>query len=265
MTRRVLDGLDSASHLGIGVDALHHVVTVVGVHVLFPGRVGGLSGGPGAVACQGQAADRHIDGHEGDEQPDHRFPGARWNLGDPAGQDGVEPPEPGHRGEAPEEAVQQVDAPAQVEGNSAVVPEHGAEHQLGKDAAQVLIQAAQQGARHKEKGGRAVPVFVEEQGGGGQGQAPHDAEGAPHHAAAAHPPAHFEAAEDGFGQITGHSADKEQEQDAVKAGPPGKGTDGGPFPPAGKDRAGVGLLNAPLGAAENPLPKPDGEGGQTAV
>ena len=55
MTRRVLDGLDSASHLRIGVDALHHVVTVVGIHVLLPGRVGGLSGGPGAVACQGQA------------------------------------------------------------------------------------------------------------------------------------------------------------------------------------------------------------------
>jgi len=45
---------------------------------------------------------------------------------------------PHHRRNAPEKAVQQVDAPAQIELELAVIPEHGTEQQLCNSAAHIF-------------------------------------------------------------------------------------------------------------------------------
>ena len=47
---------------------------------------------------------------------------------------------------SPEEAVQEVDAAAEVEGNVAVVPENFSEDDFGENAAEVFVGAAEKGS-----------------------------------------------------------------------------------------------------------------------
>ena len=172
--------------------------------------------------------------------------------------------EPGNGGKAPEEAVQQVDAPAQVERDGAVIPEHRAEHDLGEHAAQILIRAAQQGARHKQPAGGAVLVAVEQLGHGGNGQAPHDGKRPPHHAGTAHPVTGGDAAEDRLGNIAQKRADEEKQDDLIRAASFGEGSAFGPaLAPEGQGR--VGLVHALLDPAQKRHAGVDGKVGQAVL
>ena len=59
---------------------------------------------------------------------------------------GVEFFQPYDGGDSPKEAVQEVDAAAEVEGNVAVVPENFSEDDFGENAAEVFVGAAEEGS-----------------------------------------------------------------------------------------------------------------------
>ena len=120
----------------------------------------------------------------------------------PARNDRIEFFEPDDGGDSPEEAVQEVDAAAEVEGNVAVVPENFSEDDFGEHTAEVFVGTAEEGSECEQKAIGAVSVIIEEPGGEGDGEAPDDAERAPDKAAAAHPDTGSDAAEDGFYDIT---------------------------------------------------------------
>ena len=119
---------------------------------------------------------------------------------------------PHHGRHAPEEAVQQVDAPAQIEFELAVIPEHRAEQQLGHGAAHILVHAAHHRAEHKQVAVALVLILAQQHGGQGQSQAPHHAERPPYQTGTAHPDACRQAAEHCFHQVTQKRAHHEQPQ-----------------------------------------------------
>ena len=248
----------------LGVDLLHPGVVKVLVQIfldLVPGR---LSFDAGGVAGQGGRTHHHVHAHEHHQAPGNDRAQADGQFLDPGGQRGIEDLEPGHRRKAPEEAVQQVDAAAQVEGDLAVIPEYGAEDELGKNAAQVFIGAAQQGTGHKQPAGTLVLVAVHEQGHQGNGQAPHDGEGTPHQAGTAHPFPGGDAAEDGLGHITQKSTDDKEQEQLVEAAALGKD---GAFFFFGTHEVGLGISldHTAFGAAQHPHAHIQGEGCQPVM
>src|SRR5699024_9760933 len=115
-----------------------------------------------------------------------------------------------------EEAVEQVDPSAQIEGNLAVIPEHLPEHELCEDAAHVLIGSAQDCTDHEDVPVRLVPVLVQKSSGDGDSQSPDNAERSPYKAAPAHPYAGGETAEERFGDVAKESAGKKEPEQLVE-------------------------------------------------
>ena len=124
---------------------------------------------------------------------------------------------PQHRRNAPEKAVQQVDAPAQIELELAVIPEHRAEQQLGDSAAHILVHAAQHRAEGEEITVAFFLILPQQHGSHGQRQTPHHAEGPPHQAGTAHPHPGGQAAEHRLHHITQKCPDDEQPQQVCRA------------------------------------------------
>ena len=169
------------------------------------------------IAAEGQGGDGHVQHHKDHQQPGEDFSRLHGQPLNQVGQPGVEHLDPHHRGDAPEEAVEQVDPAAQVEGDVAVIPEDRAEHQLGEDGTAVLIGASQHGAEQEQKSVPAVPVAVEQNGEDHRAEAPHDGEGAVEQAAAALPLPHGEAAEDGLKEVAQQGGDHKDPGQLVEA------------------------------------------------
>ena len=169
------------------------------------------------VAGEGQSGDDDVGDHEYDQDPGDDGSLFHGDFFDLAGDQGIEFFQPYDSGDSPEEAVQEVDAASEVEGDVAVVPEDFAEDDFGEYAAEVFVRAAEEGSKCEQKAVGAVAVVVKEPGGKGDGKAPDDAERTPDKAAAAHPDTCREAAEDGFDYITQKSTDDEQQDDFVEA------------------------------------------------
>ena len=169
------------------------------------------------VAGEGQGGDEDVGEHEDDQYPGDDGTLFQGDFFDPFGEQRVEFFQPYDGGDSPEEAVQEVDAASEVEGDVAVVPEDFAEDDFGEYAAEVFVRAAEEGSKGEQKAVGAVAVVVKEPGGKGDGEAPDDAERPPDKAAAAHPDTCCEAAEDGFDYITQESTDDEQQDDFVEA------------------------------------------------
>ena len=174
------------------------------------------------VARHRQRRHGHIEHHEHDDDPRENLAGAHGNLFNPARQHGVAPLEPDDRRDAPEEAVQQVDASAEVERDLAVIPEHRAEHDLREHAAHVFVRAAEHRSRDEHKAVALVAPAVEQGGEHHAAETPHDAERAVHEARAAHPHARCHAAEDRLGEVAQDTADHEQPHQFVKTASCGK-------------------------------------------
>ena len=169
--------------------------------------------GAGIVAGQRQRTGHKVHGHEHGQQSGH--PGADPALDrlHPLCHQRVAIADPGHGRNAPEEAVQQVDAPAQIELEAAVIPEHGAEQQLCHSAAHILIRTAQDHTEPEDAALALLFAAPQQDGGQHQRQPPHHAERAPHQAGTAHPDPGGDAAEDGLHHISEESPDdKEPEQ-----------------------------------------------------
>ena len=109
------------SHLGIWVELLHFCVVKVGVYDALPAGSGGRAAVPYAVAYERCGGDKDIGSHEGHQDPGGYVPGGFWDLLDPGCEVRVEPFDPHDGSNAPEKAVEQIDAAAQIEGNLTVV------------------------------------------------------------------------------------------------------------------------------------------------
>ena len=166
---------------------------------------------PGAlhIPAERQGGDRHVAGHESRHDPGQDLPylhGAAVYL---RRQERIDPLDPHHRDDAPEETVEQVDPPTQVEGDVAVVPKDGSEHELGEHGAGVLIRAAQDRAESEEETVPPVPIGVEQHSEDHGSASPYDREGPVDQAAPAHPDPHRDPAEDGLDQVAQQGGEKE--------------------------------------------------------
>ena len=186
----------------VWVDAGHSAVWKTFVDKLFYGVYCWLVVGTLVVAGEGQGGDDDISDHEDDQYPSDDGSLFHGDFFDPLRKQRIQFFQPDYGGDSPEEAVQEVDATAEVEGDIAVVPENFSEDDFGEDAAEVFVGAAEEGSESEQKAVGAVSVIIEEPGGEGDGEAPDDAERAPDKAAATHPDAGGDAAEDGFYDIT---------------------------------------------------------------
>ena len=124
---------------------------------------------------------------------------------------------PHHRRNAPEKAVQQVDAPAQIELELAVIPEHGTEQQLCNSAAHIFIYAAQHCAKGKKIAVAFILILPQQHGSHGQRQPPHHAERPPHQTGTAHPHPGGQAAEHGLHHVAQKRPDDKQPQQVCRA------------------------------------------------
>ncbi len=201
----------------VGVDFFHSGVGKTGVDELFYGVCCRFIVGSLVVAGEGQSGDDDVGDHEYDQNPGDDGSLFHRDFFDLTGDQGVEFFQPYDSGDSPEEAVQEVDTASEVEGDVAVVPEDFSEDDFGEYAAEVFVRAAEEGSESEQEAVGAVAVVVKEPGGKGDGESPDDAERTPDKAAAAHPDACCEAAEDGFDNITQKSADDEQQDDFVEA------------------------------------------------
>ena len=121
---------DTLSHLGVGIELSHCCVVKVGVDDMLPAGGGGRPAVPGAVAHERRGGDQDVGGHKDHQDPGGDVAGYLRDFLDPPCKVGVQPLDPYNSSNAPEEAVQKIDAASQVEGDIAVVPENLAEHQL---------------------------------------------------------------------------------------------------------------------------------------
>ena len=154
------------------------------------------------VAGEGQGGDEDVGEHEDDQYPGDDGTLFQGDFFDPFGEQRVEFFQPYDGGDSPEEAVQEVDAASEVEGDIAVVPEYFAEDDFGEYAAEVFVRAAEEGSKGEQKAVGTVSVIIEEPGGEGDGETPDDAERTPDKTAAAHPDAGGDAAEDGLDDVS---------------------------------------------------------------
>ena len=161
---------------GLGVDLIHPVIAVVPVEIDLDAVGRRYAVQAVIVPHKRGGADGNVRRHKDAQCPGQHSAAAGRQLLDAGGDRREQHLEPGNRRKAPEEAVQQVDAPAQVERDRAVVPEHRTENDLGENAAQVLIRTAQQRAHDEQPAGGLVLVAIEQLGDHGDGQAPHDGE-----------------------------------------------------------------------------------------
>ena len=224
----------SLHQLRIGIDPLHPLVREMlvqkgGQRISILGPVGGGSAFcrflPGAVRlplripCQRQGGDGHIEDHEHNQAVAQNLPRPHRQLLNQPRQPGIDGLQPAHGGNAPEEAIQQIDAPAQVEGESAVVPKYGSEGKLREYAADILVYTSQQGACHENKAVAFIAVAVQEKSQQCAAQSPYDAERPVDHAAAAHEHPGGQEAEDSLRQIPQERPDEEQRRQLIEAAP----------------------------------------------
>ena len=209
--------------------------------------------GAGIVPGQRQSRHQHVHRHKNGQRRRHPGADAGFQLSHALCHQRVAIPHPGHRRNAPEEAIQQVDAPAEVELEAAVIPEHGAEQQLGDGAAHILIRTAEDDAEPEDAALALVLAAPQKDGGQHQSQPPHHAERAPHQARPAHPDTGRDAAEQGLHHITEEGPHHEQ--------PDQVGYTHRLFGAGGRLRAGrcgVGPLDAALDAGGDLLLQPVG-------
>lgn len=201
----------------IRINSLHSLVVKMAVQKII--QRGGLRGGIGmalGISGKRQRGDGHIEQHEYNEYIHQDGSEALRKLFDPSGQHRIDRLQPYHGSNAPEEAIEQVDASTQVEGEAAVVPEYRAENQLGKHAADIFICAPKQCACKKDVPVALIAVAVQKQSQQGTAQPPDNAEGTVHHAAAAHEDAHGQQAENGLGEVSQKGADEKKRSQLVK-------------------------------------------------
>ena len=115
-----------------------------------------------------------------------------------------------------------MDAAAEVEGDCAVIPEYGPEHELREYAAYVLIGAAKNGSGKEDIPVTLVFVFVEQGGKKGAAKTPDNAERAVDHAAAAHEHPCGGITEYGFRHVPEQGAQEEKAGQLIKAAALGK-------------------------------------------
>ena len=171
------------------------------------------------VPGQRQRRDNHIEYHKDNQTVAQHLPRPHRQLLNQPRQPGIDGLQPDHGGNAPEEAIQQIDAPAQVECEPAVVPEYRTERQFCKHAADIFISAAQQSARQEDIPVALVAVAVQEQGQKRAAKPPHDAEGPVDHAAAAHEHPCGQQAEYGLRDVPQKSADEKQRYQLIETAP----------------------------------------------
>ena len=147
---------------GLGVDLIHPVIAVVLVEIDLDAVGRRYAVQAVIVPHKRGGADGNVRRHKDAQCPGQHSAAAGRQLLDAGGDRREQHLEPGNRRKAPEEAVQQVDAPAQVERDRAVVPEHRTENDLGENTAQVLIRTAQQRAHDEQPAGGLVLVAVEQ-------------------------------------------------------------------------------------------------------
>lgn len=174
---------------------------------------------PLRIPCQRQGGDGHIQDHEHNQAVAQNLPRPHRQPLYQIRQLRIDHLQPHHSRNPPEKAIKQVDAPAQVEGEAAVVPKYRAEDQLREHAADILVSAPQQRARQEDMPVAPVPIAVEEQGQQRAAQAPDDAERPVHHAAAAHEHPGGQEAEDSLRQIPQERPDEEQRRQLIEAAP----------------------------------------------
>ena len=106
---------------------LHAGIVEMLVKEHFQLAVGCFAAGAGIVPRQCQRAGKHIHRHEHRQRRRHPRTDMAAHLFHQLQHQRVAVAHPHHRRNAPEKAVQQVDAPAQIELELAVIPEHGTE------------------------------------------------------------------------------------------------------------------------------------------
>ena len=114
----------SARHFCVRIYFFHPAVRKTFINELLYGVCCWLVVGTLVVAGEGQGGDEDVGEHEDDQYPGDDVALFQGDFFDPFGEQGVEFFQPYDGGDSPEEAVQEVDAAAEVEGNVAVVPEN---------------------------------------------------------------------------------------------------------------------------------------------
>ena len=223
---------------------------------------------PLGIPGQSQAGQGDIHRHEHHKDPGEHPAQPDGQAFDTVGQEGIDSLDPHHCRHAPEEAVEQVDASAEVEFEGAVIPEHRSEHHFGKDAAHIFIHTAQDGACQKDSDAVPVAEAFEHDGHQYGAQSPHDAERTVQHTAAAHPHPCGGMAVDGFDDVTQESADAEEPHQLIEAAAIGKDAAGsflvfpespGSFLMPGE--LGNGAFHTALDASEDGFAEPSREAG----
>ena len=136
----------SARHFCVRIDFFHPAVRKTFINELLYGVCCWLVVGTLVVAGEGQGGDEDVGEHEDDQYPGDDGALFQGDFFDPFGEQGVEFFQPYDGGDSPEEAVQEVDAAAEVEGNVAVVPENFSEDDFGENAAEVFVGTAEEGS-----------------------------------------------------------------------------------------------------------------------
>ena len=183
----------------------------------FNAVFGGLAAGAGIVAGQRQCTSEHVHRHEYRQNRRHPRADVGADFFHELFHQRIAQPHPRHSRNAPEKAVQQVDASAQIELELTVVPEYRAEQKLGDGAAEVFVSAVHNGAEHEQIAVALVFVLPQQHGSHDQRQTPYHAERPPHQTGPAHPDARRHTAEDGLGHVAEERPDDEQPQQVGKA------------------------------------------------
>ena len=175
------------------------------------------SGLAGRVAGQRQGGERHICDHQNNSNPRQYRADFLWYLFDPAGEQRVNSFQPYDRCDPPKKAVEQVDSSAKVERDVTVVPKGRAKQKLRKDAAQILIGSADDRAICKYIAVTFIFILIEKRCQKRTRQPPDDTERSVNDAAAAHPVAHRDPAEDRLYDISKERADQKEPDQLIQA------------------------------------------------
>ena len=169
------------------------------------------------ITTERHRRDQDVPRHQNDQNPRQHRTDLLRNLLNPMRQEGIRPFQPEHRDDPPEEAVQQIDPAAQIEGNLAVIPEYRPEHILREHAAHIFISAAHDRPVQENKAVVSIPVPIQKRGQKGARKTPDNAKRSVDHAASAHPRPQREPAEYRFHDIAEKRTNQKQPHLFVEA------------------------------------------------